>query len=157
MNIKVISIGKTNKSYLLDGENEYLKRLKKYISIEKIEIPDIKGAKKMSHQEINLREGQLLLSKLQSTDHVVLLDDKGKMRTSIEFSKWMQDKMNISIKTVVFIIGGAYGFSDDLYQRGQEKFSISKMTFSHQMIRMIFFEQIYRAFSILNNEPYHHE
>ena len=157
MNIKVISIGKTNKSYLVEGENEYLKRLKKYISIEKIEIPDIKGAKKMSEPEIKLKEGQLILSKIQSTDFVVLLDDKGKMHTSLQFANWMQNKMNISIKTVVFVIGGAYGFSDDVYKRGQEKVSISKMTFSHQMIRMIFFEQIYRAFSILNNEPYHHE
>ena len=157
MNIKVISIGKTNKSYLVEGENEYLKRLKKYISIEKIEIHDIKGAKKMSEPEIKLKEGQLILSKIQSTDFVVLLDDKGKMHTSLQFANWMQNKMNISIKTVVFVIGGAYGFSDDVYKRGQEKVSISKMTFSHQMIRMIFFEQIYRAFSILNNEPYHHE
>lgn len=157
MNIKVISIGKTNKSYLVEGENEYLKRLRKYLTVEKIEIPDIKGAKKMSEPEIKLKEGQLLLSKIQSTDFVVLLDDKGKMHSSVDFSKWMQNKMNMSTKTLVFLIGGAYGFSDEVYGRGQEKLSISKMTFSHQMIRMLFFEQIYRAFSILNNEPYHHE
>lgn len=157
MNIKIISIGKTNKSYLVDGEQEYLKRLKKYISVDKIEIPDLKGAKKMSQKEIKHKEGQLLLSKVQITDFVVLLDDKGKMQTSIAFSEWLQNKMNLSVKTVVFLIGGAYGFSDAVYDRGQEKLSISKMTFSHQMIRMIFLEQIYRGFSILNNEPYHHE
>jgi 23S rRNA (pseudouridine1915-N3)-methyltransferase len=157
MNIKVISIGKTNKSYLVEGEHEYLKRLKKYVSFEKVEIPDIKGAKKMSQKEIKQKEGQLLLSKIQQTDFVILLDDKGKMRSSVEFSDWLQNKMNLSIKTIAFIIGGAYGFSDEVYARGQEKISLSKMTFSHQMIRMLFFEQIYRAFSILNNEPYHHE
>jgi 23S rRNA (pseudouridine1915-N3)-methyltransferase len=157
MNIKVISIGKTNKSYLVEGEQEYLKRLKKYVSFEKVEIPDIKGAKKMSQKEIKQKEGQLLLSKMQATDFVILLDDKGKMRSSVEFSNWLQSKMNLSIKTIAFVIGGAYGFSDEVYARGQEKISLSKMTFSHQMIRMLFFEQIYRAFSILNNEPYHHE
>ncbi|MDX1348698.1 MAG: 23S rRNA (pseudouridine(1915)-N(3))-methyltransferase RlmH [Putridiphycobacter sp.] len=157
MNIKVISIGKTNKSYLVEGEQEYLKRLKKYVSFEKVEIPDIKGAKKMSQKEIKQKEGQLLLSKMQPTDFVILLDDKGKMRSSVEFSNWLQSKMNLSIKTMAFVIGGAYGFSDEVYARGQEKISLSKMTFSHQMIRMLFFEQIYRAFSILNNEPYHHE
>jgi len=157
MNVKVISIGKTNKSYLVEGEKEYLKRLQKYISVEKIEIPDIKGAKKMSKPEIKEKEGTLLLGKVKSSDYVVLLDDKGKMPTSLSFASWFQNKMNLSTKSIVFIIGGAYGFSDSVYKRGQEKLSISKLTFSHQMIRMIFFEQIYRAFSILNNEPYHHE
>lgn len=157
MNIKVITIGKTNKSFLIEGENEYLKRLKRYVSFEKIEIPDIKGAKKMSQSEIKQKEGALILSKINTTDTVILLDDKGKDYSSLKFSNWLQNKMNISVKNLVFIIGGAYGFSDELYARGQEKLSISKMTFSHQMIRMIFFEQVYRGFSILNNEPYHHE
>ncbi|MFK8037692.1 MAG: 23S rRNA (pseudouridine(1915)-N(3))-methyltransferase RlmH [Crocinitomicaceae bacterium] len=157
MNIKVITIGKTNKSFLMEGESEYLKRLKRYAPIEKIELPDIKGAKKMSQSEIKQKEGALILSKLIATDIVILLDDKGKDYSSIQFSKWLQNKMNTSIKSLVFIVGGAYGFSAELYARSQEKLSISKMTFSHQMIRMIFFEQLYRAFSILNNEPYHHE
>lgn len=157
MNIKVITIGKTNKSFLIDGEKEYLKRLKRYVSVEKIEIPDIKGAKKMSQAEIKQKEGVLILSKINTTDLIILLDDKGKDYSSLQFSNWLQNKMNTSVKNLVFVIGGAYGFSDDLYKRGQEKLSISKMTFSHQMIRMIFFEQLYRGFSILNNEPYHHE
>jgi len=157
MIIKVITIGKTNKDFLVQGENEYLKRLGRYLSIKKIEIPDIKGTKKMNQSEIKLREGQLILSKIQPADYVVLLDDKGKIHTSVQFSNWLQSKMNLSIKNLIFIIGGAYGFSDEVYQRGQEKISISKMTFSHQMIRMIFLEQLYRGFSILNNEPYHHE
>ena len=157
MIIKVITIGKTNKNFLVQGEDEYLKRLGRYVSVKKIEIPDLKGAKKMSQAEIKSREGQLLLSKIQSGDVVVLLDDKGKALTSMGFADWLQNKMNTSVRNLVFVIGGAYGFSDEVYQRAQEKLSISKMTFSHQMIRMIFFEQLYRGFSILNNEPYHHE
>ncbi len=157
MIIKVITIGKTNKDFLLEGENEYLKRLRRYLTVKKIEIPDLKGAKKMNKSEIKTKEGQLILGKIQPGDFVVLLDDKGKTNTSIQFSEWLQNKMNLSVKNLVFIIGGAYGFSHDVCQRGQEKISLSKMTFSHQMIRVIFFEQLYRGFSILNNEPYHHE
>jgi len=157
MKIKVIVIGKTHKSFLIEGENEYLKRLKRYIGIEKIEIPDLKNAKKLSQTEIKQKEGQLILQKIDSSSFIVLLDDKGKAMSSLNFSNWLQEKMNRSYKTLVFIIGGAYGFSDEVYKIANEKMSLSKMTFSHQMIRMLFFEQVYRAFSILNNEPYHHE
>jgi len=157
MNIKILTIGKTHKHFLIDGENEYQKRLKKYVNLTKLELPDIKNTKKMAESEIKIKEGDALLAKILPSDYVILLDDKGKMYSSVEFSKWLQKKMNLSIKTVVFIVGGAYGFSDQVYQRANEKISISKMTFSHQMIRMIFLEQVYRAFSILNNEPYHHE
>lgn len=157
MKIKIIAIGKTHKSFLVEGENEYLKRLKKYVTIEKIEIPDLKNAKKMSQAEIKEKEGKLILQKLDKPSLIVLLDDKGKTFSSMDFSKWLQDKMNRSLKTVVFVIGGAYGFSDDVYRVAHEKLSLSKMTFSHQMIRMIFIEQVYRGFSILSNEPYHHE
>ena len=157
MKIKVIVIGKTNKSFLIEGENEYLKRLKRYVNFEKIEIPDLKNAKKMSRNEIKEKEGKLILQKVDNQSFVVLLDEKGREFTSLKFSGWLQDKMNHSIKSVTFIIGGAYGFSDEVYQKANEKIAVSKMTFSHQMIRMIFFEQIYRGFTILNNEPYHHE
>ena len=157
MKIKVIVIGKTQKSFLIEGENEYLKRLKRYINIEKIEIPDLKNAKKLSQSEIKQKEGQLILQKIDQHSTVVLLDDKGKTLTSVNFSKWLQEKMNRGTRTLVFVIGGAYGFSDQVYDRASEKISLSKMTFSHQMIRMLFFEQVYRGFSILNNEPYHHE
>lgn len=150
-------IGKTHKNFLIEGEDEYSKRLKKYISIQKIEIPDIKNAKSLSQSEIKKKEGDLILQKIDMGDLIVLLDEKGKEFTSLNFSKWIQDKMNHSVKSLVFIIGGAYGFSDEVYQRASEKIALSKMTFSHQMIRMIFLEQVYRAFSILNNEPYHHE
>lgn len=157
MKIKIIMIGKTHKNFLIEGEDEYSKRLKKYISVQKIEIPDIKNAKSLSQSEIKKKEGDLILQKIDMGDLVVLLDEKGKEFTSLNFSKWIQDKMNHSVKSLVFIIGGAYGFSDEVYQRASEKIALSKMTFSHQMIRMIFLEQVYRAFSILNNEPYHHE
>lgn len=157
MKIKIIAIGKTHKSFLIEGENEYIKRIKKYVAIEKIEIPDLKNAKKLTLNQIKEKEGKLLLSKIEAHSLIVLLDEKGKEYTSMKFSKWIQDKMNRGYKNIIFLIGGAYGFSDEVYKAANEKIALSKMTFSHQMIRMLFTEQIYRAFTILNNEPYHHE
>lgn len=157
MKLKIIAIGKTHKSFLIEGEQEYLKRLKKYIPVEKIEIPDLKNAKKLTQDQIKEKEGELLLQKVDQNGLVVLLDENGQMYGSVKFSNWMQDKMNRGYKHIYFLIGGAYGFSDAVYQRANEKISLSKMTFSHQMIRMLFTEQLYRAFTILNNEPYHHE
>ena len=157
MKIKLITISKTNKKFLIEGENEYQKRLKRYVKLERIEIPDIKNAKALSKSEIKLKEGEIILSKIDSADLVILLDDKGKEFTSMKFAKWIQNKRNLSIKNAVFVVGGAYGFSDAVYQRANEKMSLSKLTFSHQMVRMIFLEQLYRDFTILNNEPYHHE
>ena len=157
MKLKLIAIGKTQKSFLIDGENEYLKRLAKYISFEKIEIPDLKNAKNLTESQIKIEEGKLILSKLDKSTLIVLLDEKGKDYTSLQFSKWIQDEMNRGHKVITFIIGGAYGFSDEVYKIANQKISLSKMTLSHQMIRMFFVEQVYRAFSILNNEPYHHE
>ena len=157
MKIKIIAIGKTHKSFLIEGENEYIKRIKKYVAIEKIEIPDLKNAKKLTFNQIKEKEGKLLLAKIEPHSLIVLLDEKGKEYTSMKFSSWMQDKMNRGYKNIIFLIGGAYGFSDEVYKAANEKIALSKMTFSHQMIRMLFTEQIYRAFTILNNEPYHHE
>ncbi len=157
MKIKIIAIGKTHKSFLIEGENEYYKRIKKYVTIEKIEIPDLKNAKKLTFNQIKEKEGKLLLEKVENHSLIVLLDEKGKEYTSMNFSKWLQDKMNRGYKNIIFLIGGAYGFSDEVYKVANEKIALSKMTFSHQMIRMLFTEQIYRAFTILNNEPYHHE
>jgi 23S rRNA (pseudouridine1915-N3)-methyltransferase len=157
MKIKIVAIGKTHKPFLIEGENEYLKRLTKYIPIEKIEIPDLKNAKKLTQSQIREKEGKLLLSKIESHSLIILLDEKGKEFTSMKFSVWIQDKMNKGYKNIIFLIGGAYGFSDEVYKAANEKIALSKMTFSHQMIRMLFTEQIYRAFTILNNEPYHHE
>ncbi|MCG8576331.1 MAG: 23S rRNA (pseudouridine(1915)-N(3))-methyltransferase RlmH [Flavobacteriales bacterium] len=157
MKFKLILIGKTAKSYISEGEQEYIKRLAKYISFEKIVIPDLKNAKKLSFQEIKRQEGELILKQIASSDWVILLDEKGKEFRSKDFAQFIQKRMNQGPKGITFVIGGAYGFSDKVYQVAKEKMALSKMTFSHQMVRMIFLEQLYRAFSILNNEPYHHE
>ncbi len=157
MKIKLICVGKTTSSHLIVGENEYLKRLKHYSSLEKIEIPELKNAKKLSEKEIKNQEGTLILKKIDSTDYVILLDENGKDYTSLEFSKFIQKRLNSGAKTIVFLIGGAYGFSDEIYSRAQAKIALSKMTFSHQMVRMFFLEQVYRAFTILKGQPYHHQ
>jgi 23S rRNA (pseudouridine1915-N3)-methyltransferase len=157
MNIKLIVIGKTNQSYLVEAEQEYLKRLKRYVNFDKIEIPDLKNAKKLSEIEIKQEEGKLILKKISPGGLVVLLDDKGKSFTSMQFAHFLQDKMNLSYKQLTFVIGGAYGFSDEVYQLADQQLSLSKMTLSHQMIRIFFIEQVYRGFTILKNEPYHHE
>ena len=157
MKIKIIQIGKTQKSFLIEGEAEYFKRLTKYISVESITIPDIKNAKKLSKDQIKEAEGKLILSKLEPHGLVILLDERGKEKSSMDFSNWIQDQMNRGFKHITFVIGGAYGFSDEVYQKSDQKISLSKMTFSHQMVRTFFLEQLYRSFTILNNEPYHHE
>lgn len=156
MNVKFISIGKTVKGYLKEGEQEYEKRLSRYIKFEEIVIPELKKASKLSHDEVKHKEGMLLLDKLDSSDYVVLLDENGKLQSSEEFAKWIENKQIYGTSKIVFIVGGAYGFSDDIYNRAQYKLSLSKMTFSHQMVRMIFKEQLYRAFTIIKGEPYHH-
>ena len=156
MNIKLIVVGKTNAKYLLEGEKEYENRLKHYTKFEEIILPDVKNAGKLSENELKKKEGQLIFGKLQSSDHVILLDDKGKTHSSIEFANFLQQKMNSSLKSLVFVVGGAFGFSDEVFQRANFKLSLSKMTFSHQMVRLIFKEQLYRGFSILKGEKYHH-
>ena len=157
MKIKLICIGKTGKDFLIAGEQEYLNRLKHYVSVERIEIPDIKNAKSLSIDQIKELEGKEILSKLQSGDQLILLDENGKLFSSTEFADFLQQKFNQGGKGLVFVIGGAYGFSREVYEKSIFKISLSKMTFSHQMIRMIFFEQVYRAMTILKGEPYHHQ
>lgn len=157
MKIKLLVIGKTNKSYFLEAENEYIKRLAKYIAFEKIELPDIKNAKNLNENQLKTEEGKVFLSKIETTAVVVLLDEQGKELNSVKFSKWLNDEMVKGPKQIVFVIGGAYGFSSEMYNRANFKMSLSQMTFNHQMVRMIFIEQLYRAFTILNNEPYHHQ
>ena len=157
MKIKLIIIGKTNSKYLLEGEMEYQKRLSHYIKFEEIIIPDVKQSGKLSENELKKKEGHLILGKLENSDHVILLDDKGKSYSSVEFANFLQQKMNSSLKSLVFVVGGAFGFSDEVYQRANSKVSLSKMTFSHQMVRLVFKEQLYRGFSILRGEKYHHE
>lgn len=157
MKIKLLAIGKTDSKPLQLLIDEYQKRLKHYVKFDLEIIPDIKNAKNLSETQQKEKEGELILNKIQSTDTLILLDDKGKQYTSVEFSKYLQKKMNSGLKQLVLLIGGPYGFSDAVYQKSQGKLSLSKMTFSHQMIRLFVVEQIYRGFTILRNEPYHHE
>jgi len=157
MQIKLIAIGKTDDKQLLQLIEQYQKRLKHYIKFDLDIIPDIKNVKNISEKQQKEKEGELILKKLNSTDVLVLLDENGKQFTSVEFSSYLQKKMNAGIKQLVFVIGGPYGFSEAVYQKAQGKVSLSKMTFSHQMIRLFIVEQIYRGFTILKNEPYHHQ
>lgn len=157
MNIKVIVVGKTIKSYFNDAEAEYLKRLKRYINMDYVVIPELKNAKKLSPNQIKEKEEELIEKQITNFDYVVLLDEKGKQKTSVQMSEFLQKKMNEGIKSLCFIVGGAYGFSDKMRVKYTDKLSLSKMTFSHQMIRTFLFEQIYRGLSILKNEPYHNE
>jgi len=157
MKIVLLSIGKTNEKYLIEGISLYQKRLNHYTSFEMIEIPNIKKSQNISKLELIKKEGLLILKNIQNSDHLVLLDDKGKDYNSIKFSEKIQNWMLSGKKSIVFVVGGAYGFSQEVYQRGNEKLSLSKMTFSHQMVRLFFVEQLYRGYSILNHEPYHHK
>lgn len=157
MKIKILAVGKTDDKHLEILIDRYMKRLTHYLSATLEILPDIKNAKNLSEKEQKRVEGESILKKIQTSDHVVLLDEKGKEFRSIEFSNYLQKKMNAGTRNLVLIIGGPYGFSDSLYQRADGKLSLSKMTMSHQMIRLFLVEQVYRAFTILRNEPYHHE
>jgi 23S rRNA (pseudouridine1915-N3)-methyltransferase len=157
MKIKLLAIGKTDNKALQSLMDEYQQRLKHYIKFEFEIILDIKNAKNLSEIQQKEKEGELILSKLQPTDELVLLDENGMQFTSIEFSNYLQKKMNAGTKQWVLVIGGPYGFSDEVYAKATHKISLSKMTFSHQMIRVFVIEQLYRAFTILKNEPYHHQ
>ena len=157
MKIKLLAIGKTDDKHLLQLIDVYQKRLQHYIKFEMEILPDIKNVKNLSEAQQKEKEGELVLKKLQNTDELILLDDKGKQFTSIEFSQYLQKKMNSGIKQLVLLIGGPYGFSEPIYKKASGKISLSKMTFSHQMIRLFIVEQVYRGFTILKNEPYHHE
>jgi 23S rRNA (pseudouridine1915-N3)-methyltransferase len=157
MKIKLLAIGKTDDKSLIKLIDTYQNRLKHYIKFELSVIPDIKNAKNLSENQQKEKEGELILKQIQPTDQLILLDDKGKEFSSIEFSKYLQKKMNSGIKQLVFVIGGPYGFSEEVYKKSNGKISFSKMTFSHQMIRLFVVEQLYRGFTILKNEPYHHE
>ena len=157
MKIKVLVIGKTDDKNLQLLIDKYEKRLKHYVKFQMEIIPDLKKTKNLSEKEQKEKEGELLLKKIDPLDQLWLLDEKGKTFRSLEFSKFLQKKMNAGVKQIVFAVGGPYGFSEGVYQKAVGKLSLSEMTFSHQMIRLFMVEQIYRAFTILKNEPYHHE
>lgn len=157
MNFITICIGKTDEKSLEDLIVKYEKRLPIHWNYQRIEIPDIKNRKNLSEQQQKDKEAELFLAKIQPTDFVIVLDEKGKHFTSSEFASQLQNLMNQSYKQVIFLIGGPYGFDEKIYQRANQKLSFSKMTFTHQMIRLFLTEQIYRAHTILTGKPYHHE
>lgn len=157
MKITLLTVGKTDVAWVKAGLDTYVSRLKHYVGFELVEIPELKNAASLSREQIKLKEGEQLLHRLKASDQVVLLDEHGRQFRSVEFASWLQDRMSRSSGDLVFVIGGAYGFSPAVYERASSKLSLSEMTFSHQMVRTIFAEQLYRAFSIIRGEPYHHE
>lgn len=156
MKIVLIVIGKTVEEWLKKGIQNYVERIEHFAPFEIQVIPDLKNTKNMDTSTQKEREGESIIKLLQRGDDVILLDDKGMEMTSEDMSAWMDKKMSLSVKRLVFIIGGPYGFSKDVYDSAYSKLSLSKMTFSHQMVRLIFVEQLYRAFTIINGMPYHH-
>jgi 23S rRNA (pseudouridine1915-N3)-methyltransferase len=155
MNIKLIVIGETNNKYLKQLVDQYISKLKYYIKFELIVLKD---ERKRLQQSVQIKkEGEKILSILKKNDFIILLDENGEQHSSVGFSKFIQKKLNSGMKTLTFIVGGPYGFSEEVKDISNQQLSISKMTFSHEMIRLFFTEQLYRAFSILNNEPYHHQ
>ena len=157
MKIALLTVGKTDRDWVKQGLDIYVSRLKHYIPFSINEIPKLKNVSAMSRDQIKAKEGELILKSIKPTDDVILLDEHGKEYSSTEFASLLQNKINYEGKDIVFVIGGAYGFSEHVYKRANSKISLSRMTFSHQMVRAIFAEQIYRAFTIMKGEPYHHE
>lgn len=156
MMIKLIVIAKTSEKYIQQGIGEYLKRIKHFHKINYLEIPQLKNTKNLSEQEQKTREGDLILKELNDTDHLILLDEVGKEFSSLQMASKLEKKLT-GFKNVVFVVGGPYGFSDEVVKRSVEKWSLSKLTFSHQMVRLFFLEQIYRCFTIMKGMPYHHK
>lgn len=156
MKIELIQVGKTVNRIFVDGINEYLGRIKHYVPFSITTIPEIKNTKSLSESQQKNLEASLILKQIQAQDTVVLLDEHGKEFRSVEFAAWLEKQQQVARK-LVFVIGGPYGFAESVYERANSKISLSKMTFSHQMVRMIFCEQLYRACTIIQGEPYHHE
>lgn len=157
MKIQLLTVGKTNQDFVQRGLDEFTGRVKHYLPFEMEIIPDLKNTRNLNFEQIKEKEGELILKFVRPEDYIVLLDENGKEFTSVQFAQYLEKKMHSVPKRLVFIIGGAYGFSSAVYQIAKEKIALSKMTFSHQLIRVVFAEQLYRGLSILNNEPYHHE
>ena len=157
MKITLLTVGKTDRDWVRQGMDIYVSRLKHYIPFSVVEIPELKNVSALTKDQIKVREGELILRNIKPTDDLILLDERGKEYSSVELAKVIQDKISYAGKDMVYVIGVAYGFCDAVYQRANSKISLSRMTFSHQMVRAIFVEQIYRAFTIMRGEPYHHE
>ena len=157
MNMILLTVGKTDVKWVKEGLDLYVSRLKHYVPFSVMEIPELKKVSSLTHQQIKEKEGELILKQVGPSDTLVLMDEHGREYRSLEFAEFIEKQMASGAKNVIFTIGGAYGFSEEVYQRANLKISLSKMTFSHQMVRAIFAEQLYRAFTILKGEPYHHE
>lgn len=157
MNIVLLTVGKTRTGYVVEGIKDYLRRLKRYVPFELVELPDVKNAGKLSRELQKEAEGNAILGQLSPADHLVLLDERGRQFTSVEFADRLQAVMASGRKRLVMVVGGPYGFSRAVYSRANELLSLSKMTFNHEMVRLFITEQIYRAMTILRGEPYHHE
>ena len=157
MKITLLTVGKTDKDWVRQGIDIYATRMKHYFPFSIVEIPELKNVASLSEDQIKTKEGELILKNIKPAEDVILLDERGRELSSVEFAKALQDKISYIGKDIVFIIGGAYGFSEAVKQRANSKISLSKMTFSHQIVRAIFVEQLYRAFTIMTGEPYHHE
>lgn len=157
MKITLLTVGKTDRDWVKQGLGIYVSRLKHYIPFAITEIPELKNVSALTKEQIKVREGELILKNIRPDDDVILLDERGKEYSSVELAETIRNKISYIGKDIVFVIGGAYGFSEAVYRRANSKLSLSRMTFSHQMVRAIFAEQIYRAFTIIRGEPYHHE
>lgn len=157
MKITLLTVGKTDRDWVRQGLEIYVSRLRHYIPFTLTEIPELKNVSALSREQIKIKEGELILKNIRTSDDVILLDERGKEYSSMQLAGILQDKINYECKDMVFVIGGAYGFSETVYARADSKISLSRMTFSHQMVRTIFAEQLYRAFTIMKGEPYHHE
>ncbi|MDE6483194.1 MAG: 23S rRNA (pseudouridine(1915)-N(3))-methyltransferase RlmH [Rikenellaceae bacterium] len=156
MNIDLVVVGRTNVSFVEEGMKEYVKRLTRYVKFSVATVPDIRGGGSLSEAELRRREGEALTAALEPYDRIVLLDEHGTERSSEELASWLEEAMNRSVRRLAFVVGGAYGFSEQVRALTGERLSVSRMTFSHQMIRLLFTEQLYRAFTIIRKEPYHH-
>ena len=157
MKITLLTIGKTEDKYLKEGIEKYLKRLKHYVSFKIVELPELKNTKSLTQEQQKAKEGELISKNILNTDQLILLDEKGQEFSSVQFSGFLNKKMLGSVQHLVFVVGGPYGFDPSIQNRADDKLSLSRMTFSHQMVRLFFIEQLYRSFTILKGEPYHHE
>jgi 23S rRNA (pseudouridine1915-N3)-methyltransferase len=157
MRISLLTVGKTDEAYLKDGIEKYVKRLKHYTRLTLIEQDDLKNVKTLTREQQKGKEGELILKKVSPLDFLVLLDENGSQLTSRQFAAFLDKKTLASVSHIIFVIGGPYGFDQTVYDRADDKLSLSAMTFSHQMVRLFFVEQLYRAYTILKGEPYHHD
>ena len=157
MRLTLLTVGRTDVKWVREGLDLYCSRLTHYVPFSLVEIPQLKNAGSLSREQIEVKEGELILAAVKPSDEVILLDEHGKEFRSVEFASFISERLSRSGRDIVFVIGGAYGFSPEVYSRADSKLSLSKMTFSHQMVRTIFAEQLYRAFTIIKGEPYHHE